>query len=428
MATVDPGTVDDLIGFLDASPSPWHVVKAARTALAAAGFVELDRGQDWNDLPPAGFVVAGASIIAFRAAMSSAKPGGATAFRIIGAHTDSPCLKVKPRPDTGTLGWRQLGVEVYGGVLLNSWLDRDLGIAGRVELTDGTAVDVSVTDAICRVPQLAIHLDREVNDRGLILDKQQHLTPVWGIGVAREGEFREWLAAQAGVAPSAVAWWDLCLFDRTPASRLGADASLLASGRLDNQVSCWAALGALTSASTSDHHQVVALFDHEEVGSESSAGAAGPMLEHLLERISLAGGAGRGAHLAALAASSCLSADNAHAVHPNYSERHEPGHRPLVNHGPALKVNANQRYATTASSAQSFQRACERVDVPWQVFVSRNSMPCGSTIGPITATRLGIDTVDVGVPQLSMHSARELCGVHDPVWMASAASAWLAGP
>jgi aspartyl aminopeptidase len=310
---------------------------------------------------------------------------------------------------------------------LNSWLDRDLGVAGRVVMRDGSVVDVTVDVPICRVPQLAIHLDRDVNDKGLLLDKQQHLTPVWGTGTPREGEFREWLAEQVEVSADQIAWWDLCLFDCTPAAVLGSDDSLLASGRLDNQLSCWAAVDALCGSAAVDHHQVIALFDHEEVGSESASGAAGPLLEQVLERISLAGGSSRSSHLAALAASSCLSADNAHAVHPNYPERHEAGHRPIVNRGPAIKINSNQRYATSAASARDFQNACDRAEVPWQVFVSRNNMPCGSTIGPITATRLGIATVDVGVPQLSMHSARELCGVHDPVWLATAARAWFEG-
>jgi aspartyl aminopeptidase len=425
-----PAGLDDLMGFLDASRSPWHVVTSALARLEVAGFVPLRLADEWDELPAAGVVVSGASLVAFRSAAVGTERGarGApTPFRIVGAHTDSPCLRVKPRPDTGGNGWRQLGVEVYGGVLLNSWLDRDLGLAGRVITSDGSAVDITVDAPICRVPQLAIHLDREVNERGVVLDKQQHLTPVWGTGASREGEFRSWLADHLDLTAADLAWWELCLFDCTPAVVLGADESLLASGRLDNQLSCWAAVDALCATEAGDAHQVIALFDHEEVGSESSTGAAGPMLEHVLERLTLAGGGTRATHLAALSGSSCLSADNAHAVHPNYPERHEPGHRPIVNQGPAIKVNTNQRYATGAASAQRFQAACERAQVPWQVFVSRNNMPCGTTIGPITATRLGIDTVDVGVPQLSMHSARELCGVHDPVWLAAAATSWLAG-
>lgn len=417
----DDDRLDDLVDFLDSSPSPWHAASSAVRRLVDAGFVPLDRTSNWAELPPSGLICDGASVIAYRLAD---QPTATTAFRIVGAHTDSPCLRVKPRPDIASHGWRQLGVEIYGGVLLNSWLDRDLGVAGRVVLADQSVVDIVIDDAVCRVPQLAIHLDREVNERGLVLDKQQHLTPVWGSGASREGDFRDWLAERLDLEGTSIGWWELCLFDRTPAALLGADHSLLASGRLDNQVSCWAAVDALLAAPPADAHTVIALFDHEEVGSSSTTGAAGPLLEHVLERITLACGGGRGDFLAALSGSQCLSADNAHAVHPNYPERHEPGHRPLVNHGPALKVNSNQRYATSAATAQRFHRACTTAGVPAQVFVSRNSMPCGSTIGPITATRLGIETVDVGVPQLSMHSARELCGVHDPLWLAAAATSW----
>jgi aspartyl aminopeptidase len=413
--------IDDLISYLDGSRSPFHAASSAASRLVGAGFTSHSLAERWDDLPPKGFVHVGASVVAFSLAGSTPAP-----FAIIGAHTDSPCLRIKPRPDTGLLGWKQLGVEVYGGVLLNSWLDRDLGMAGRVALRDGSTLDLTVDAPICRIPQLAIHLDRDVNDRGLVLDKQQHLTPVWGTGASREGEFAEWLGTQLGIASADIAGWELSLFDRTPAAVLGADSSLLASGRLDNQLSCWAAVTALTAASLGNRHQVIALFDHEEVGSESTTGAAGPLLEQVLERITLSLGGDRSDHLVALAGSSCLSADNAHAVHPNYPERHEPGHRPIVNQGPALKVNANQRYATTPETAAGFQRACDDVGVPCQVFVSRNSMPCGSTIGPITATRLGIPTVDVGIPQLSMHSARELCGVDDPVSMVRAARRWLA--
>jgi aspartyl aminopeptidase len=414
--------LDDLVSFLDASPSPWHAVSSAVTRLLDAGFQPLAIDQPWDEVPAAGFVVTGAACIAFRRANDSTP---STAFRIVGAHTDSPCLRVKPRPDSGAFGWKQLTVEVYGGVLLNSWLDRDLGIAGRVVLRDGSTVDIAIDAALCRVPQLAIHLDRDVNERGVVLDKHQHLTPVWGTGASTDGEFKRWLAEQIDVAAADVAWWELCLFDRTPAAVLGFDSTLLASGRLDNQLSCWAATDALCHSPAAAHHQVIALFDHEEVGSESTTGAAGPLLEHTLERIHLATGGDRRSFLAALAGSACLSADNAHAVHPNYPERHESGHRPEVNRGPAIKMNSNQRYATGAGGAARFQAACEAADVPWQVFVSRNNMPCGTTIGPITATRLGVDTLDVGVPQLSMHSARELCGVDDPVWLNRAIGSWL---
>jgi aspartyl aminopeptidase len=383
--------------------------------LRDAGFEEVTLADEWEGAPPRGFVQRGAALVAWYRG-SAARP--TSPLRVVGAHTDSPCLRVKARPDTGTSGWKQLAVEVYGSALLNSWLDRDLGLAGRVETPDGPLL-VAVHEAVARVPQLAIHLDRDVNEKGLLLDKQQHLTPVWGVGPPVDGEFRSWLGGVTGT-PDIISW-DLCLFDVTGAKVLGPAHELLASGRLDNQVSCWAAVDALCAAGDpGDAMAVIALFDHEEVGSESTAGAAGPLLEHVLERLAIASGATRSQFLAQLASSTCVSADNAHSVHPNYPERHEPGHRPVVNQGPAVKLNSNQRYATSAATAAMFQDVCDTAGVPWQVFVSRNNMPCGSTIGPITATRLGIDTVDVGVPQLSMHSARELCGTKDPVWLAQA--------
>ncbi|MEP7201187.1 MAG: M18 family aminopeptidase [Ilumatobacteraceae bacterium] len=405
--------LDDLIEFLTASPSPWHVVSTAADRLLSAGFVAADLGTTWTDLPSHGFAVRNAALVAWSRGDAA---GARSPLRLVGAHTDSPGLRVKPNPDVGSVGWKQLGVEVYGAALINSWLDRDLGVAGRVELADGSSVDVVVDEAICRVPQLAIHLDREVNERGLLLDKQQHLTPVWGTGATRPGEFSDWLAGKLHVGSGDVSGWDLCLFDRTPPAVLGGDQSLLAAGRLDNQVSCWAAVRAICAADDQgDATSVIALFDHEEVGSESTAGAAGPLLEHVLERIAIATGASRSDFLTQLATSTCVSADNAHAVHPNYRERHEPEHQPIVNKGPAIKLNSNQRYATSTHSASWLRQVFDEAGVPSQVFVSRNNMPCGSTIGPITATRLGIETVDVGVPQLSMHSARELCGVDDPL-------------
>lgn len=414
-----PGLAD-LIDFLDASPSPWHAVESTVDRLV--GFTRLNETEAWTDLPDAGYVVRSGAIIAWR--IPSTQPTGNTPFRLVGAHTDSPCLRVKPRPDAGGFGWKQLGVETYGGILNNSWLDRDLGIAGRVVASDGTVSLLNVAEPIARVPQLAVHLDRDVNSGGLTLDTQQHLTPVWGVGTSTSGEFASWVR-DVGDLSSDPAWWELCLYDTQGAAVIGADHSLLASGRLDNQLSCWAAVTALAAADPVDHIAVAVLNDHEEVGSSSNTGAAGPFLDAVLSRIVTARGGGVEDLARALAGSSCVSADNAHAVHPNYPERHEPGHRPIVNAGPAVKVNSNQRYATSSETAAQFQRACELAGVPWQVFVSRNNMPCGSTIGPITATRLGIATVDVGVPQLSMHSARELCGVDDPGHLAAALQAFL---
>lgn len=406
----------DLLAFLDASPSPHHAAASAAVRLRAAGFTEADLTADWVSLPERGFVLDGGAVIAWVTPPDAAPT---TAFRLVGAHTDSPGLRVKPHADAQRAGWRQLNVEVYGGILNNSWLDRDLGVAGRLTLADGTHHLVDVRRPIARVPQLAIHLDRGVND-GLTLNSQDHLRPVWGLGAGPS--FAEWIAAEAGLA-TLPTFWELGLYDVTPAVVLGADRSLLASGRLDNQLSCWAAVTALTDAASGPQIAMIVLNDHEEVGSGSTTGASGPLLERVLERHVLARGGSRDHLLRALAGSACVSADNAHAVHPNYPERHDGDHAPLVNHGPAIKVNSNQRYATSDATAAAFARACAAANVPHQVFVSRNNMPCGSTIGPLTATRLGIATVDVGVPQLSMHSARELCGTDDPLHLAAALTA-----
>ncbi|MEQ8436224.1 MAG: M18 family aminopeptidase [Ilumatobacter fluminis] len=407
--------IDDLRAFLDASPSPFHAAETTAGRLDAAGFTEVALTAEWGDLPDDGYVRRDGAVIAWR---SPATTSVTTPFRLAGAHTDSPCLRVKPNPDGSAVGWKQLAVEVYGGILNNTWLDRDLGVAGRLTTSTGDHVLVDVARPIARVPQLAVHLDRGVNAEGLKLDAQQHLHPVWGTGAGTRGEFAEWIAEQAG--STTPAFWELCLYEVQPAAVLGGDESLLASGRLDNLLSCWAAVDALVAASPTEAIAVIVLNDHEEVGSSSTTGAAGPLLEQVLERHVASRGGNRSDLLRSFGASSCISADNAHAIHPNYQDRHDHAHGPIVNRGPAIKINSNQRYATSSSTAALFARACDTAGVPHQTFVSRNNMPCGSTIGPITATRLGIDTVDVGVPQLSMHSARELCGTDDPVSLAKA--------
>jgi len=279
---------------------------------------------------------------------------------------------------------------------------------------------VDVARPLLRVPQLAIHLDRSVN-QGLKLDAQQHLLPVWGLGAAAEGDLVEFLAAEVGVDADEIAAHDLVTYDLTPPARLGEEDEFLAAGRLDNLSSVHAGITALIAAEPGDTIPVFVGFDHEEVGSASATGAAGPLLENLLTR--LAGGFD--VRDETFAASRCLSVDVTHAAHPNYLEFHDPDHRTLPNHGPALKINANQRYATDAPGAAAWYRACRTAGVPTQVFTSKNTVPCGSTVGPITATRLGIRTVDVGIPVLSMHSARELCGVADPASLTAAATAFL---
>ncbi len=412
----------DLLAFLRESPTPFHAVAAARTRLAAAGFSALEESASWSELAAGRYFVVheGTAIVAFVVPEKRAKgPGAARGFRIVGAHTDSPNLRLKPKPEYTKEGYAQLGVEVYGGALLNSWLDRDLGLAGRVLVrAAGGAVEsrlVLVERPICRVPQLAIHLDRDVNEKGLLLNRQEHLAPIFGL--ASEGDDLPTLVAkELGIDRASIAGLDLMLFDVTPPVLGGRSQELVFSARLDNLAMCHAAVSALVTAAprAADVVPVAALFDHEEVGSQSTAGAGSAFLPRVLERIVRGSGGSADDVFRAHAASMCLSADMAHAVHPNYADRHEARHRPVLNGGPVLKVNSQQRYATSAVTGAIFQELCKAVDVPMQHFVTRTDMPCGSTIGPITSTLLGIRTVDVGNPMLSMHSAREMCGAKDP--------------
>jgi len=413
----------DLADFITDAPTPYHAVAEAVRRLDAAGFVEQPETGVHSDEPGGRYLVRDGTILAWFVP-EGAPPG--TPMRIFAAHTDSPTLKVKPRPDVGAGGWRQVAVEIYGGALWNSWLDRDLGLAGRLALYDGSTVLVDVHRPLLRVPQLAIHLDRNVNSNGLHLDAQQQMLPIWGLGAHSAGDLIEFLGSEVDIDPDDVAAHDLVVHDLTPPARLGEEEEFLAAPRLDNLTSVHAGLGALLAAAD-DATGVIPVFvgfDHEEVGSGSATGAAGPLLETVLTR--LAGGFD--ARGAAFAASRCLSVDVTHAAHPNYLGHHDPGHRTLPNSGPALKVNANQRYATDAPGAAAWHRACRDAGVPSQVFVGKNTVPCGSTVGPILATRLGIRTIDVGIPVLSMHSARELCGVRDPAHLAAAATAFLTDP
>lgn len=406
---------------IDTCPTAHHVADMASTELQQHGFkrVALDSGFTTEHLH-SGFVHHGGTIIAWK----NAHHIGANGIRIVGAHTDSPGLHIKPNPDTRTLNWHQLQVEVYGGPLLNSWLDRDLAIAGHVVLRNGTTSLFSSHRPVARIPQLAIHLDREVNDKGLVLNRHQHLAPIWAT-TASSVMFESWIAEQVSVPPSQMASWSAQLVDTQRAQVIGRDSEFIASSRIDNQISCWAALLALTLTDT-DQPVMIALFDHEEVGSQSTQGAGGPMLEHVLERLSDASGCGRSDYLASLHKSHCVSADNAHAVHPNYVDRHELNNAPLVNGGIVVKTNVNQRYATSAMSLVPIVHAASAAGINLQSFSSRNNIACGSTIGPITATRIGIETVDIGVPQLSMHSIREMCGTQDPLDLVTLLTAYFA--
>ncbi|MFE5731783.1 M18 family aminopeptidase [Streptomyces sp. NPDC056528] len=422
----DRGHTDDLMSFLSASPSPYHAVANAAGRLEKAGFRRVEETAAWDATSGGKYVVRGGAIIAWYV------PEGAAAhtpYRIVGAHTDSPNLRVKPRPDMGAQGWRQVAVELYGGTLLNTWLDRDLGLAGRLTLRDGGHRLVNVDRPLLRVPQLAIHLDRQAND-GLKLDRQRHMQPVWGIGDVHEGDLIAFVAAEAGVDAEDVAGWDLMVHPVEAPAYLGRDRELLAGPRMDNLLSVHAGVAALASLADRDdlpYIPVLAAFDHEENGSEADTGAQGPLLGNVLERSVYARGGSYEDRARAFAGTVCLSSDTGHAVHPNYAERHDPTHHPRVNGGPILKVNVNQRYATDGSGRAVFAAACEKAGVPWQSFVSNNDMPCGTTIGPITAARHGITTVDIGVAILSMHSARELCGAEDPFLLANALVAFLEG-
>jgi aspartyl aminopeptidase len=413
----------DLGAFVAASPSSYHAAEEAARRAEAAGFTRLAEDAAWAVTHGGRYVVVrDGSVIAFAVPDVA---GPTTAFTIVGAHTDSTGFKLKPKPTThGAGGWWQAGVEVYGGPLLNSWLDRELELAGRIVTHDGTEHLVR-TGPMLRIPQLAIHLDRGVNDNGLALDKQRHTQPVWGLGDAESADVLAALAADAGVDPADVGGYDVVLADTQPARAFGAGQVLFASARLDNLLSTHAGLTALLRASTGSTDgvgsiQVFAAFDHEEIGSESRSGAAGPFLEDVLDRISAALGATAEERARAFATSLHVSSDVGHAVHPNYAERHDPANRPVAGGGPILKINANQRYATDAHGAAAWSVACTTAGVPTQEFVSNNVVPCGSTIGPISAARLGIRTVDIGVPILSMHSARELTAVVDPWYLARA--------
>lgn len=415
----------DLGAFVTASPSSFHAAAEVARRLAAAGFSARAESDTWDHTPGGYYTVRDGAVIAWFI------PAGATAttgFHILGSHTDSPGFKLKPKPTTGREGWLQAGVEIYGGPLLNSWLDRELILSGRVVTSDG-AEHLVRTGPLLRFPQLAIHLDRAVND-GLTLDKQQHMNPVWGLGDPSQADLLAILAADAGVDPETITGYDIVTTIAQEPAFFGGRGEFLASQRLDNLSSVHASLVALIdhaerrgwgpeATSENDdgpgHIAVLAAFDHEEVGSASRSGASGPFLQDVLERIVDAAGGGVQERARAFADSVCISADAGHAVHPNYPERHDPANRPVLGGGPLLKINANQRYTTDAVGAGLWAALCQAVNVPYQEFVSNNVMPCGSTIGPLTATRLGIRTVDVGIALLSMHSAREMCAVEDPL-------------
>jgi len=421
MNSTDSNYADQLLPRLDRSPSPYHAVSEASTVLAGNGFVAIDETMAFPAAPGRYMLVRGGSLAAW---VITSRTESTTGFRAVGAHTDSPNLRIKPNPDYSSAGWSQLGVEIYGGALLNSWLDRDLGLAGRVVISDSESASTRQfldNRPIVRVPQLAIHLDREVGEKGLRLNRQVHMSPIWGSS-ASQPAFLDYLASVIDAAPEKILGYDAMLFDTNPSSLAGIDRDLLVSARIDNLLSCFIAVDSLSNVAGSpgEHVPMICLFDHEEVGSVSATGAAGPLLDTVVARIGASLGGGVDEHARAMADSMVVSADGAHATHPNYAERHEPNHHIAVNAGPVLKINVNQRYATDAQTAAEFRVCCSEADVPVQTFVNRTDLACGSTIGPLTSGRLGVRVVDAGCAQLAMHSIRETAGAHDPAMFRAA--------
>jgi len=403
----------DLIEFLNSSPTPWHAVSTMKSRLDAAGFEELDERDDWSLDQGRGYYVIrnGSSIVAFRTGKHDVSTSG---IRMVGAHTDSPCLKVKPTPELRRKGYFQLGVEVYGGVLLNPWFDRDLSLAGRVTLLDeaGEVRDVLVDfrKPVAFIPSLAIHLDREANSNRSI-NAQTDLPPVlMQVPEDDTTSFADLLsqqvAAESGLKARKVLGYELSFYDAQGAEFVGLRDEFIASARLDNLLSCYIGLQSLLQSS-GDEAALLVCNDHEEVGSMSAEGAQGPFLTAVLDRWCGAGKA------RAIAHSMMISADNAHGVHPNYLDKHDENHGPVLNQGPVIKVNHNQRYATNSRSAALYRHISDELGLPHQTFVVRSDMGCGSTIGPLTAGNLGVTTLDIGVPQFGMHSIRELIGAED---------------
>ena len=411
-------SAQDLCTFIDRSPTPFHVCRTVAAELDAAGYRHIDERDVWPTDVGRFYVVRGGSLVAWSTESSTS---AADAFRVVGGHTDSPNLRLKQQHDLRPEGLGVVALEPYGGAWLHSWLDRDLGIAGRLVLRDGTESLVHVDEAVLRVPQLAIHLsDRKPVD----VDPQRHLNGLWSTSA---GSFLQLVADRAGVDAADIVGFELMTHDTQPSALTGRDAELVSAPRLDNQVTCFAGTRALLAAEpVPGVRPVLALFDHEEVGSTSERGAQSDLLATVLERIVLAAGGTRDDYHRAVAASVCASGDMAHATHPNHAERHEPLHHIAMGGGPVLKLHPNLRYASDAPGTAHFARACAQAGVPMQRYEHRADLPCGSTIGPLSAARTGMLTVDVGAPQLAMHSARETMGAADVDPYARALAAFLA--
>ena len=417
----------DLLDFIDASPSPWHAVSTCEQRLQAAGFSPLQETERWSlRAGDKRYVVrGGSSIIAFIVGNQPLAEGG---LRIIGAHTDSPGLRIKPKPAEAVGGMLRLGVEVYGGPILATFADRDLSLAGRVTVRTANGLAnrlVCFADSLLRLPNLAIHMNREVNESGLKFNKQTELPLL--LGIAEDGEkaemrFRQPIADALGVEPADLLTWELNAYDTQKGTLWGSEREFIADSQLDNLASCHAALSALLATVNPAATCLCAFFDHEEVGSESAAGAGGSFVADVIARLAGNTGLDGEDQRRMLARSFFISADMAHGWHPNFPAAYEPCHHALVNAGPVIKSNANQRYSTNAETAARFMAICDKAGVPCQQYAHRTDLGCGSTIGPIVAARLGIASVDVGSPMWAMHSIRESAGVLDHGYMIAALS------
>ena len=423
---------EDLLQYIDASPSPWHAVRETEQRLQAAGFTELSEKEAWKLKTGGQYYVTrnGTGLIAFQLSGVADK---AASFRIVGSHTDSPGMRVKPHGEQISGGMIKLGVETYGGPILATWADRELTLAGRVVLrdTDGFVSRlVNLQRPLLRIPTLAVHMDRDVNSKGLKLEKQSHLPLLLeaaGNSLPEAGRLLTMLAAELECDTTDISAFELLACDTQPGSFYGPGDEFYAVGRIDNLAACHASIEALLDAGRSGTGaacRVAALFDNEEIGSQSAQGAQGAFLMQILERITLAQGGGREDLLRALAAGFLISADAAHALHPNHIGKYDPQHHVHLNQGPVIKINQNLRYTSDGLSASAFRRWCEQADVPCQTYVHHSDLPCGSTIGPMTAARLGMPAVDVGNPILSMHSIRECGGAADQDMMIRALSAF----
>ena len=418
--------IQDLLDFIDCSPSPWHAAASVEAAAQAFQFVKLDETAKWQLQAGGRYYVVrdDSSIVLF--VLGSKAPSDA-GFKIAGAHTDSPGFRIRPHAATVSSGFARLGVEIYGGPILATFTDRDLSLAGRISYLDEYGKLsyrlVRFDQPLLRLPNLAIHMNRGVNEDGLKLHKQNELPPLFAqlTGEQLPQPYFLALLEQASSIPAAqILSWDLAVYDTQKGAVWGANREFYADSQIDNLASCHAGLQALLADTVMNDAQstlVCAFFDHEEIGSQSHVGAAGSFLADTLQRICIATRMDREDTARALANSFLISADMAHGYHPNFPASYDADHRVYVNQGPVIKSNANRRYSTESVSAAQFIRWCEDAEVPYQRYSHRSDLPCGSTIGPIASAKLGIRSVDVGCPMWAMHSIRESAGVDDHDYM-----------